>query len=201
MRPSSMPVTVLVADDESLMATGLASSLKSLGFEIIGPATNGREAIDLALDQDPDIALLDIRMPEVDGLEVARTLWEEHGIPSIIVSAFSDKKYIEEAQASGVFGYMLKPVSTDNLRVTISIAWARALSQEEQAKRIEQLETTLTHRRIVEQAKWKLIETNGWTEAEAHTRLQREARNNRRKLIDVANEVLETGKLSSAAAD
>ena len=91
-------------------------------------------------------------MPEVDGLEVARVLWEENGIPSIIVSAFSDKKYIEEAQANGVFGYMLKPVSTDNLRVTISIAWARALSSEEQTKRIDQLETTLTHRRIVEQA-------------------------------------------------
>lgn len=199
MKLSSMPTTVLVADDESLMATGLASSLKSLGFEIIGPASDGQEAIDLGIEEDPDICLLDIRMPEIDGLEVARVLWEEHGIPSIIVSAFSDKKCIEEAQANGVFGYLLKPVSTDNLRVTISIAWARALSSEEQAKRIEQLETTLTHRRIVEQAKWKLIENHGWTEAEAHTRLQREARNNRRKLIDVANEVLETGRLESVA--
>lgn len=199
MKSPSMPNTVLVADDESLMATGLASSLKSLGFEIVGPASDGQEAIDLANHEDPDIALLDIRMPEVDGLEVAKVLWEEYGIPSIIVSAFSDKQYVREAQANGVFGYMLKPVSTENLRVTISIAWARALGTEEQAKRIEQLETTLTHRRIVEQAKWKLIETHGWTEAEAHTRLQREARNNRRKLIDVANEVLETGKLESVA--
>jgi response regulator NasT len=184
------PERVLIADDEHLMATGLASSITSLGFTVVGPVGDGRAAIELAKKDPPDLAVLDIRMPELEGLAAAEILWEELAVPSVIVSAFSDKRYIEHAQQIGVFGYLLKPVSTENLRVTLAIAWARATSHAVQRKRIDQLENTLNNRKVVEQAKWTLIDREGISEPEAHARLQRDARNNRRPLVEVAQEVL-----------
>ncbi len=191
------PEHLLVADDEHLMATGLTTSLESLGYAVMGPVGDGEAAIELARAEAPDLALLDIRMPGLDGLSAAKCLWEELNIPSIIISAFSDKRYVEQAQEIGVFGYLLKPVSKENLRVTLAIAWARATSHEAQTRRIVQLEQSLGNRRIIEQAKWKLIQTRGMTEAEAHAELQKTARNNRRRLVDVAEEII-TGPPSSS---
>ncbi len=184
------PKRVLIADDEHLMATGLASSMRSLGYDIVGPASSGQEALDLAKAERPDLALLDIRMPDIDGLVVAGVLWHELAVPVIIVSAFSDSDYTERSKELGVFGYLLKPVSTENLRVTLAIAWARAREHENQRKRIHQLENTLSNRKIVEQAKWSLIERENLSEPDAHARLQRAARNNRRPLVEVAKDVL-----------
>ncbi|MCA9309589.1 MAG: response regulator [Phycisphaerales bacterium] len=184
------PQRILVADDEHLMATGLTTSLAALGHAVIGPVSDGESAIDSARREPPDLAILDIRMPGIGGLEAAKILWEEMGIPTIIISAFSDPTYIEQAQETGVFGYLLKPVSSENLRVTLSIAWARAANQMDNAARISQLERTLAGRRAVEQAKWKLIEERGITEPEAHSMLQKAARNGRRSLAEVAGEVL-----------
>lgn len=184
------PQRILVADDEHLMATGLTTSLAALGHSVIGPVSDGESAIDCARQEPPDLAILDIRMPGIGGLEAARILWSEMGIPTIIISAFSDPTYIEQAQQTGVFGYLLKPVSSENLRVTLSIAWARATNQAENSARITQLERTLAGRRSVEQAKWKLIEENGLTEPQAHAMLQKAARNGRRSLAEVADGVL-----------
>lgn len=184
------PKRVLVADDEHLMATGLATSLRGLGFEVIGPETDGESAIEAAKVQAPDLALLDIRMPGLDGLSTANTLWNELMIPSIIISAFSDGSYVNRAQETGVFGYLLKPVSSESLRAAICIGWARAREHGVQHKRIDQLEHSLTHRRTVEQAKWALVQKLGLTEPDAHARMQRIARTRRQRLIDVAEEVL-----------
>jgi len=181
---------VLVAEDEHLIAAGLASGLKSLGCTVLGPAVDGQSAIDLAIADPPDMALLDIRMPGMDGLAAAFTLWEVHNIPSVIVTAYSDPQYIERAQQTGVFGYLLKPVSIDNLRTTLSVAWSRASSVQQSSLRITQLEQTIANRRIVEQAKWKLVERYGLSEADAHTRLQQYARDHRCKLVEVANDVI-----------
>lgn len=188
---AAVPERILVADDEHLMATGLTTALRSLNFTVVGPVSNGQSAIEIAQQEPIDMALLDIRMPGLDGIAAAQTLWLEHIIPSVIISAYSDDSYLQKAQDTGVFGYLLKPASTENLRVTITIAWARALEHGLQAKRIAQLENSLTHRRLIEQAKWKLVETLGIAEPEAHARLQKLARNHRRRLVDVANDVLE----------
>ena len=185
-----LPQRVLVAEDEHLIAAGIAAGLRSLGCSVIGPAPDGQAAIEAAETEPPDMAVLDIRMPGVDGLTAARQLWEDHGVPSIIVTAFSDDQYVSRAQATGVFGYVLKPVSIENLRVTLNVAWARANEAEALTTRLKQAEQSLVNRRVVEQAKWKLIEMLKITEAEAHARLQQAARDKRRKIIEVANDVL-----------
>jgi AmiR/NasT family two-component response regulator len=184
------PKRVLVADDEHLMATGLAGSLRTLDFEVVGPVASGEEALDIVADEPADLALVDIRMPGSDGLETAHRLWEERGIPSVIISAYADESYLARAQHPGVFGYLLKPVSSDNLRVGIHVAWSRVDEHHKQSQRIGQLESSLGNRRTIEQAKWKLVQVLGITEPDAHVQLQREARDQRRRLIDVANEIL-----------
>jgi len=185
------PKWVLVADDEHLVASGICGSLRALRMEVVGPFADGAAAIAGAdSGQGADLALLDIRMPGQDGLEIARCLWDRFALPSIIVSAYSDQSYVERAQQTGVFGYLLKPVTTESLRVAISVAWARFETARAADKRIQQLELSIAHRRKIEQAKWKIVEREGKTEAEAHNHLQRKARDERRKLIDVAEDVL-----------
>jgi AmiR/NasT family two-component response regulator len=189
--PSSMlPKSVLVAEDEHLVAAGLCSQLAGLGCTVIGPVSDGRAAVHAAELHAPDFAILDIRMPVMDGLEAAQLLWQTYGIPSVVITAYSDQSYLERAQQTGVFGYVLKPATTDSLRVTVSISWARAIAAADAQKRIGQLERLLANRRIIEQAKWKLVETKKITEPEAHVFLQNEARNHRRRLIDVACDIV-----------
>jgi response regulator NasT len=188
--PITAPRRIMVADDEHLVAMGIATSLKAVGFEVCGPATDGQAAIELARADQPDLALLDIRMPQKDGLACAAAIWNELEIPAIILSAYSSPQYVDEAQRIGVFGYLLKPITGEALRATINVAWSRAMMQIEQKCRIGQLEQTLAVRRTVELAKWRLIEHRRMTESEAHALLQRTARNERRRLADLADEIL-----------
>ena len=124
---ATMPKRVLVADDEHLVGRHTASALKTLGFEVIGPARNGQEALDLAETEKPDLAILDIRMPEMDGLAAARELWDKFQTPVIVLSAFSNDRYLDQARKTGVFGYLIKPAMMDDLRVAIGVAWSRFL--------------------------------------------------------------------------
>jgi response regulator NasT len=192
MASDTLPVLrrVLVADDEHLITTGLQASLTALRYEPVGPAADGQAALEVARAERPDLALLDIRMPVMDGLDCAAQLWNELSIPSVIISAYSSQNYVDRALTTGVYGYLLKPVSTESLRVTLSVAWARANAERMASARVVQLENNLTERRTVEAAKWKLVQSQGLSEPAAHAYLQQRARSNRRKLIEVAQEIL-----------
>lgn len=185
------PRRVLVADDEHLVAMGIASALTSVGFVVCGPVADGTAAMEIARTDHPDLALLDIRMPHVDGLQCAARLWAELEIPSVILSAYSSQNYVEEAQRSGVFGYLLKPIIGESLRVAINVAWTKSISESSLSKRVIELEQNLAVRKSVEMAKWRLIEAHRMTEPEAHALLQRTARNQRRRLVDLAVEIIE----------
>ncbi len=185
--------TVLIADDEHLIAAGLVSNVRSLGYEPMGPAGTGEQALEIARETKPDLAMLDIRMPGMGGIEVARILWEEMRTPTVIVSAYSDPESVQESSDAGVFAYLLKPVDPVSLRVTISVAWSRAQALLEHAGRVEQLTRNLNNRRTVEQAKWKLVEEQSMNEQEAHRRLQVFARSTRTSLVEIARQVLEDG--------
>jgi response regulator NasT len=189
---------LLVADDEHLVASGVAVNLRELGYEVVGPAADGEEAIELCRTHKPDMALLDIRMPKKDGLAAAEVIFRKMGIPVMIFSAYSDPEYVTSGNRVGVFGYLLKPVTQDQMRVGISVAWGRFLDYMNQNSEISTLKERLEHRKIIEQAKWIIVKRKGVEEPEAMKLLQRQARNNRRTLVDVARSVLENENLFGA---
>ncbi len=123
--PPDQPRRVLVADDDRSVAQSLVKAIQQMGYELVGPATTGRAAVELAREQQPDIAILDIRMPDMDGLEAGRILWGEMGVPLIYLSAFSNPEYLQRAMDVGAFGYLIKPATLDDLRVHLGVAWAR----------------------------------------------------------------------------
>jgi two-component system, response regulator PdtaR len=193
------PFRVLIADDEHLVVTGLAAAMRNIGHTVVGMAPDGEAAISLARQHTPDIALLDIRMPKMNGIDAAMVLFQELAIPSVIISAYSDDEYLDRIRAhglsAGVYGYLIKPVEAEDLRVTVRIAMQRAVADLHRAGRITQLEQNLANRRVVEQAKWLLVQKLGITEPQAHDKLQRAARDRRKQLLEIAQHVVESGGL------
>jgi response regulator NasT len=189
--PTALPKRILVADDEHLIAQMLVDQLVSLGCEPIGPASTGEQAIQLARTERPDLALLDIRMPQLDGLAAARGIWVELGIPVVIISAYSEPESIAGGEDLGVFGYLIKPINAEDLRVAIAVAWRRWHAHLTQTSRIRQLEKSLDARRAVEQAKWMLVKALSIEEPEAHRRLQDHARRERAPIAAIAQKIIE----------
>jgi response regulator NasT len=189
------PGSILVADDEHLVASGIAAHLQAMSYRVIGPACDGVEAIELCRTERPDLAILDIRMPRMDGIAAAAEIFHELSIPAMILSAYSDSEYVDGARDAGVFGFLLKPVAQDQLDVAISVAWARYLEHLDQHSTISTLAQRLEDRKVIEQAKWVLVKTKGLDEPDAMRLLQRQARNHRRRLADVARSVIESEEL------
>jgi AmiR/NasT family two-component response regulator len=189
------PKRILVADDEHLVAVGLISALKDLGYKVLGPASDGEQAIEQCRSDRPDLAILDIRMPGIDGLAAAETIYNELQIPVVMLSAYSDPEYVSSGNRIGVFGYLTKPVSRDQLRVGLEVAWSRYLHQSELTEEVDSLRERLKQRKIIEQAKWIIVKRKSVEEPEAMRLLQKQARNGRRPLVDVAQAVIESESL------
>lgn len=183
------PQRVLVAEDEHLVATNLTMMLGDLGYTVL-LATDGQEAVDIARSGKPDIVLMDIRMPRRDGLSAARELHEQMGLPVVVLSAYSENAEVAGAQQAGVFGYLVKPVQRDQLRVGLDIAWHRFKLHQAEAEEARKLRKRLDERRVIEQAKWAMVSTKGMTEPDAMRALQKHARDSRMQLVDVAAAML-----------
>lgn len=191
------PKSIIVADDEHLVATGICASLTDLGYQIVGPTADGEETIKLCKREKPDLALLDIRMPKMNGLEAAKTIFNQFQIPVMILTAYSDDDYVSTASNIGVFGFLLKPASEDQLRVSIGVAWGRYMDFLDKGTEIGYLKQRLDDRKTIEQAKWFIVQQKGNTEPEAMKMLQKQARNSRKPLIEVAKSILDNIELFS----
>ncbi|MEM8835584.1 MAG: response regulator [Planctomycetota bacterium] len=196
----ALPTTAIVVDDEHLVAQGIASAVRSLGIDVLGVEPDSERALQSIEDTAPAIALLDIRMPGEDGLELAKRLWMSNAIPSVIITAYAAAEYLERAQQPGVFGYALKPVVEEQLLVSLSIAWSRYAATLDDANRVIQLETSLANRRIVESAKWLLVAEHAMSEPSAHSWLQQRARSTRRPIAEVAEDVIEKREIPETMA-
>lgn len=185
-----LPRTILIAEDDFDLARSLAADLSELGFKILGPASNGQAAIDIARNERPDLALLDIRMPVLDGLAAAETLYAKMDIPIVILSAHNDEPCLQASVRYGVFGYLLKPVSTEQLRVTLVISWGRYCEHRRIANELEEIKLRFEQRKVIEKAKGILMKTMGLSEEDAMRTLQKQARDSRRPMFDLAQELL-----------
>lgn len=185
------PARILIADDEHLAALSLKQCLRELGYETIGPAYDGAHAVDLAWNYRPDLAVLDVRMADdFDGIDAARLLFEELHIPTVIVSAYSDARQVSEATVPGVFGYVVKPVTTDQLRPAIEVAWARVRDLLVKDDEVHRLRACVADQQIVERARRELALKQEIDEGAAMRQLRKLAREGRCSLADAARRAL-----------
>ena len=166
--------------------------LERAGFEVVAEARDGREAVALAAEHRPDLAVMDVKMPELDGIEAARQMLEQRQIPIVMLTAFSEAALVGRAVDAGVFGYLVKPFRESDLLPAIEAA--RARHAELQALRDEagSLRDALEARKLIERAKGLLMEKDGLSEAEAFARLRGASQQTGRSLREVAEAILAT---------
>ncbi len=190
---SSNSLRILIADDEAVIRMGLKAMVTSMGYDVIATAANGEDALAKARALQPDLVLLDIKMPGKDGLTVAEILAAEMPMPIIMLTAYTDQALIERAANAAVMGYLVKPISESKLRPMIEVALMRFKDMRSVAQEAYQLRDQLESRELIDAAK-RILVAAGLTEAEAYKRLQMTAREKRRPMRQVAEAVITVGQ-------
>ena len=181
---------IVIAEDEGTIRLDLAETLRGLGHEVIGEAKDGSQALAFITDLEPDAAILDIAMPHMTGLEVAEALAQQGTqCPLVILSAFSDQEYIARAANSGVYAYLVKPFTEDDIEPALHIAISRFLAQTVLKQEVQDLSEQLEARKVLDRAKGILMK-QGYSEPEAFKLLQKTAMDKRRSLVDVAQAIV-----------
>jgi len=184
---------ILIAEDETLIRLGLKSILEEAGHTVYA-AENGLEAVRLAEGRTPDVAILDIKMPQMDGLEAARALLDRAPVPIIFLTAYGEQELIERAARLPVMGYLVKPIKEAELLAMIEVASQRFEEQARTARAATEMEGELASRRTIDRAKGLLMQRDGVSELDAYARLQERARAERRTLLEAAEETIQAAQ-------
>ncbi|MCX8052213.1 MAG: response regulator [Armatimonadetes bacterium] len=183
-------IRVVIADDEPIIRMDLKTLLEEMGHEVVGEAADGQKALDMARSMRPDVVILDIKMPVMDGLDAAKIISEEKIAPVVLLTAYSDKDLIERAKDAGVFGYLVKPFQESDLLPAIEIAIARYLEMQELESTVGDLEQKLETRKLVDRAKGILMDRFKMSEADAFRRIQQQSMNQRRSMKEIAEAII-----------
>ena len=181
---------VIIADDESIIRMDLREMLGNLDYLVVGEVGDGRSAVNLARELKPDVVIMDIKMPDMDGNEAARILTEEHIAPVILLTAYSQKDLVERAKVAGVVGYMVKPFREADLGPAIEVALARFKEFETLHKEVDDLQLALETRKLVDRAKGILMDSQGLTESDAFRKIQKMSMNTRKPMKEVAEAII-----------
>ena len=181
---------VLVAEDETIIRLDLKGLLEGAGFEVCAEARDGEEAVRLARETEPDVALLDVKMPRLDGIEAARRILEERPIPIVMVTAYGERELVSRAVEAGVFGYLVKPFRETDLLPAIAMARARHDELVTLREEADSLAEALAARKAIERAKGILMEREKISEPQAFGRIQKASMNRRRSMAEIAQAIL-----------
>jgi two-component system, response regulator PdtaR len=181
---------VLIAEDEAIIRLDLKEMLEEEGLDVVGEASDGEAAIRLARERRPDLVIMDIKMPGMDGLAAAERIASEDLAAVLILTAFSQRDLVQRAAEAGAMAYLVKPFQKTDLMPAIDIAIARHAELEAVKKESQSLAEQLETRKIVDRAKGKLMDGDGLSESEAFRHLQKRAMDERRSMRAVAEEVL-----------
>src|SRR5271168_439354 len=186
------PHRVLIAEDEALIRLDLAEMLKEEGYEVVGEAVDGQEAVELADSLKPDLVIMDVKMPRRDGIDAASEIASKRIAPIVVLTAFSQRELVERARDAGAMAYLVKPFTISDLIPAIELALSRFSEVRALEREVETLSDRLETRKVVERAKGLLQEKQGMTEPEAFKWIQRAAMDRRTTMKRVAEVVLET---------
>jgi AmiR/NasT family two-component response regulator len=185
-------VRILIAEDETIIRLDLRELLEAAGYDVCGEARDGEEAVSLARELAPDLAIMDVKMPRLDGIDAARQILEERPIPIVMLTAYGQEELVARAVEAGVFGYLVKPFREQDLLPAIATARARHEELSALREEAESLAEALSARKSIERAKGLLMEKEGLSESDAFARLRRASQVSGRPLKVVAEAVVAT---------
>jgi response regulator NasT len=183
---------ILVAEDETIIRLDLRGLLERAGYEVVAEARDGEEAVALAREHAPDLALMDVKMPRLDGIEAARRILEERPIPIVMLTAFDQQELVERAAEAGVYGYLVKPFREQDVVPAIELARARHDELAAVREDADSLAQALADRKVIERAKGLLMEREQLSEADAFARLRKASQFSGRPLRVIADAVIAT---------
>ncbi|MET1181050.1 response regulator [Peribacillus simplex] len=181
---------ILVVEDESIVLLDITIMLKDAGFDVVGHARNGEKAIELAHALQPDLVLMDIKMPKMNGLKASDVISNTFQIPVLLLTAFSQREYIDEAKRANIVGYLVKPITEANLIPAVEIALQQAANTKKHQERNAQLDETLTNRKVIEKAKGIIMKRKNVTEEIAYNKLRRLSMDKQLSIETVARRII-----------
>ena len=181
---------VIIADDEALIRMDLREMLTNQGYRVVGEVADGHSAVNQARELRPDIVIMDIKMPDMDGIEAAKILTEERIAPVVLISAYSQRELVERAREAGVVAYLVKPYREEDLAPAVEVALARFREFQDLQKQMTDLQQALETRKLVDRAKGILMDKQGLSEADAFRKIQRMSMDNRKPMKDVAEAII-----------
>jgi len=185
------PTRILVAEDEAIIRLDLVETLEAEGYEVSASTGRGDEAMLLAAAHQPDLAILDIKMPGASGIEAARVIAETCDSAVVILTAFAQREFIDEANSAGVMAYLVKPYQRADLTPAVELALSRHRELQQARGLVNDLERRLADRKVIDRAKGMLIDHHGFAESDAFSYLQKAAMSGRRRMAAVASDVVE----------
>lgn len=183
---------ILVAEDETIIRLDLRALLERAGHEVVAEARDGEEAIALAREHKPELAIMDVKMPKLDGIEAAKRILDEQPIPIVMLTAYGQDELVNRAVEAGVFGYLVKPFREQDLVPAIAAARARHEQLSAVREEAESLAEALAARKAIERAKGLLMQREGLSENDAFERLRRASQVSGRPLRVIAEAVIDT---------
>ena len=186
------PLRILIADDESIIRLDLKKILESMGHKVVAEASDGKSAVEQARRGELDLAILDIKMPEMDGLDAAKILTQEKICPVLLLTAYSQQDLIDRAKEAGVFGYLVKPFKEADLLPAIEIAISRYKEMMALEQELGSVQEALESRKLVDRAKGILMDKRGMRETEAFRWIQLQSMNTRKSMREIAEAVILT---------
>ena len=190
---------VVIADDESIIRLDLGEMLTNLGYEVVGEGSDGAVAVDLAHRLRPDLVIMDIKMPGMDGIAAAHELTRARVAPVLLLTAYSEQHLVERAREAGVVAYLVKPFREAELLPSIEIALARFAEFQTVEQEVHSLKEALETRKLIEQAKGILMETQGLKESEAFHRIRKASMDTRKSMREIAEAILLTHQLERSS--
>ena len=181
---------VIIADDESVIRADLREMLTNLNYLVVGEAGDGQSAVNMARQLKPNVVIMDIKMPDMDGIEAAGIMTQEKIAPVLFHTAYAQRDLVDRAKEAGVVGYLVKPFREQEIVPAIEIALARFDEFRELEKQIGDLNETLETRKLVDRAKGILMDTQGLTEQEAFRKIQKMSMNSRKPMKEIAEAIV-----------